>query len=355
MTFEDISIEPFRGDLENLEHMAHFSWRDEYGAASFPNFYRPAFLRFLFDRIKPEERDHLIAAYRGQEIVAFLANLPQRFHFKGRIYRAIYSCLLVTRKELLRKGMAIALIQEALKINQKYKYDFSLLTLETGHRSTKMMDKLRREGQRLEWVRKTNVIARILDLGRVSSSEGLKGWEKGAIKFLGSHRPPKAKPGVSLREYRAEDVGQCLALLDGYRETVTLALAWDEKELAWELDYPGVSKTLVFEKEGRIRGMINFIWHEHLGKTKEMWAWINHVAYPELSGKERYGFVQAFLKYCREAGCVGTIEWARKYYPLRPFYRSRFFPYFRAVNLVSWTFNPEISLANIPDVYEIQV
>lgn len=355
MAREDISIEPFRGDLENLERMAYLSWRDEYGAASFPNFYRPAFLRFLFDRIKAEERDHLIAAYRGQEIIAFLANLPQRFHYKGRIYRAIYSCLLVTRKEFLRKGMAITLIQEALKINQKYKYDFSLLTLETGHRSTKMMDKLRREGQRLEWVRKTHVIARILDLGRVNYSEGLKGWEKSAIKLLGSHRPPKAKPGVALREYKAEDVGQCLALLDRYQQTVSLALAWDEKELAWELDYPGVSKTLVYEKEGRIQGMINFIWHEHLGKTKEMWAWINHVAYPELSGKERFGFVQAFLKYCREAGCVGTIEWARKYYPLGPFYRSRFFPYFRAVNLVSWTFNPEISLANIPDVYEIQV
>jgi hypothetical protein len=28
---------------------------------------------------------------------------------------------------------------------------------------------------------------------------------------------------------------------------------------------------------------------------------------------------------------------------------------YRAVNLVSWTFNPSISLAGIPEVYEIQV
>jgi GNAT superfamily N-acetyltransferase len=355
MTLENVSIEPFRGDLENLERMAHLSWRDEYGAASFPNFYRPDFLRFLFDRIPQAEKDHLIAAYRGDEIVAFLANLPQRFHFRGKIYRAIYSCLLVTRKEFLRQGMAIALIQEALRTNRKYNYDFSLLTLETGHRSTKLMDKFKGEGQRLEWVRKTNVIARILDLGRVGYSEGLKGWEKAAIKLLGSHRPPKKTPDVALRKYKPADVDQCLALVDRYKETVTLALAWDKKDLGWELDYPGVSETLVYEKEGRVQGMINFIRHEHLGKTKEPWAWINHVAYPDLSGGERYEFVQAFLKNIQEAGFVGTIEWNRKYYPLRPFYRSRFFPYFRGVNLVSWTFNTEISLANIPDVYEVQI
>lgn len=355
MTLEDVSIETFRGDLESLERMARLSWRDEYGAASFPNFYRPNFLRFLFDRIPQSEKDHLIAAYRGDEIVAFLANLPQRFHFRGKTYRAIYSCLLVTRKEYLRKGMAITLIREALKINQKYKYDFSLLTLETGHRSTKLMDKFKAEGQRLEWVRKTNVIARILDLERVDQSEALKAWEKGAIKLIGGHRPPKEKPNVSLRKYTPADLGQCLALLDGYKGTVTLALAWDKKDLAWELDYPGVSETLVYEKEGHVQAMINFIRHEHLGKTKELWAWINHVAYPGLSGKERYEFVQAFLKNIQKAGYVGTIEWNRKYYPLRPFYRAGFFPYFRSVNLVSWTFNPDISLANIPDVYEIQV
>ncbi|MCK7490072.1 MAG: hypothetical protein MZU79_07510 [Anaerotruncus sp.] len=46
------------GIYEGLERMAHASWRDEYGAASFPNFYRPAFLRYLFDRIPEDRRDH---------------------------------------------------------------------------------------------------------------------------------------------------------------------------------------------------------------------------------------------------------------------------------------------------------
>jgi len=54
--FEDISVENFRGDYEGLERMAHATWHDEYGQASFPNFYRPAFLHFLFDRIPEASR-----------------------------------------------------------------------------------------------------------------------------------------------------------------------------------------------------------------------------------------------------------------------------------------------------------
>ncbi|MBN1225098.1 MAG: GNAT family N-acetyltransferase, partial [Candidatus Aminicenantes bacterium] len=167
-----ISIEPFRGDLEGLERMAHSSWRDEYGIESFPNFYRTEFLKFLFDRI--EDKTHLLAAYRGNEIVSFLANLPQRFHLDGHTHRAVYSCLMVTRKELLRQGLGKAIIDEALKLNQKFHYDFSLLTLEKGHRSTQMIKKLEETGKPVEWVKRNYVIARILDRDRVVDSEGLK-------------------------------------------------------------------------------------------------------------------------------------------------------------------------------------
>ncbi|MGD8538427.1 MAG: hypothetical protein PVI66_06900, partial [Candidatus Aminicenantes bacterium] len=127
------------------------------------------------------------------------------------------------------------------------------------------------------------------------------------------------------------------------------------EELAWELDFPDVSKTLVLERENKIRALINFIYHDHLGKTMERWAWINHLAYDELSPQDRAGFIRAFLCYIRDKDCIGAIEWTKKYYPMIPLYRARFFPYFRTVNMVSMTFNPNISLKNIPDVYEVQI
>jgi hypothetical protein len=352
---EGVSIETFRGDYEALERMAHASWHDEYGDASFPNFYRPAFLHFLFDRIPAAKKDHLFAAYKGDEIVAFLANLPQKFHFKGTTCNAIYTCLLVTGRENLRRGLALTLVKQAVATNKKYGYDFALFTLETGHRSTRMVNKLRSEGNRIEAVRKSSVVGRVLDLPRVAASEGLKAYEKAAIVLLGSHRKPKPARGFALREYRPADLAACHALLDRYKDSTDLALAWDKEDLAVELDWPDVSRTLVWEKDGRVQAMINYILHDHLGKTVERWAWINHVAFPDLRPAERANFIRAYLAAIKEAGCIGTLDWTHRGYSRTPFWRARFFPYPRAVNLVSWTFNPAISLAAIPEVYEIQV
>jgi GNAT superfamily N-acetyltransferase len=340
----ELSVEPFRGDFEGLEKMAYSSWRDEYGISSFPNFYRPAFLRYLFGRTK--EKDYLIAAYRGGEIVSFLGNIPHAFQFRGRVYRGTWSCLLVTRKELLRQGHAVALINEALRINQKYKYDFALATFETGHRSTLML---------LEWMKRIRVIARILDMRRVGASEGLKTWEKAAVKLIGGDRRPKKGGPAAVREYRPGDLTACLALFNSYRDKIELARVWEPDELGWELDCTDVAQTLVYEKNGHVTGAINFLYHDHLGKTKERWAWINHVAYPDLAPRERFLFIQAFLRFVRARGCIGVIEWTKHYYSLGPLYRSHFFPYFRSVNLYSWTFNPEISLSNVRECNEILV
>jgi GNAT superfamily N-acetyltransferase len=350
-----ITIEPFRGDYENLERMAIQTWREEYGEASFPNFYRPAFLRYMFERIQPGERDHLVAAYRGGEIVGFLGNVPQKFAFRGLTYPVTYSCLLVVRHDVLRQGLASRLIGEALRINDRYRYAFSFFGLETGHRSTKMIEKFVREGRRVEWVKKFRVIARVLDLDRVAASEGLKSWERAAVKAMGGHRPPRPEGRIRLREYGPADLDGCFSLLDRYQQSATMSLVWNREGLAWELDHPGVVQTLVCEKDGKLRGMINFIYHDHLGKTAERWAWIHHLAYPDLDGRERLDFVHAFLRYIRDVGCLGAIEWTRGYYPQGAFYRARFFPYFRAVNLCAWIFEPGLSLGKIRDIYEIQV
>lgn len=351
---DDFTIESFRGDYEALERMAHASWRDEYGAASFPNFYRPAFLHYLIDRIPDSKRDHIVAAYRGDQIVAFFLNLPQTFALDGKICRAAYSCLLVTRREDLRRGVAMAVIRRALEISRKHGYDFALFTLETGHRSTKMMAKMAKEG-RMEWIRKTGVVARILDLPKAAYSERLKEYERAALRLIGADRPPRRKNLLPLREYRPGDLDGCMSLLNGYKDRLRLALVWDREDLGLELFCPDVARTLVYEKDGRIAGLVNFLLHDHLGRTTERWAWINHLAFPGLSPAERRAFIRTYLVMMKDEGFIGTIEWKRRNYPTGALYRNRFFPYPRGVNQMSWTFNPELSLGKIPDVYEIQV
>lgn len=287
----DYTIEPFRGDYDALERMAHASWRDEYGEASFPNFYRPAFLRYLIDRLPANRRDHALAAYRGDKIVAFFLNLPQTLSLRGELHRGAYSCLLVTRKEDLRRGVAQAIIHKALEAARAYGYDFALFTLETGHRSSLMMDRLKSEG-RMEWIRRTGVLVRILDLERAAHSERLKAYETLALRLTGMTRPPRRNGLLPLRDYRAEDLDGCLALLELYRTSLPLALVWDRDGLAHELECPDVARTLVYEKDGRIAGMLSYLLHDHIGRTTERWAWVNHVALPGLTAAERAAFIR---------------------------------------------------------------
>ena len=349
---QGLVVEPFRGDFEALEKMAHASWREEYGQESFPNFYRPAFLRFLYNRI--EDKRLFCAVYKGDEIVAFLANLPQRFLYKKREYRVVYSFLMVTRQEFLRQGVASLLVKEALKLNQDLRCDFALFSLEKGHGSTVFINKLESAGHPVQWIRKFYVTARVNDLDRAAYSEDLKGWEKAAVRLIGGHKLP-SKKGLPLNPFKAEDLDDCFSLLEEYREKVTLCLLWDREDLARELDCPGVSHTFIFKKEGRVEALINFFIHDHLGRTKERWAWINLVSMHRLSGGEQRAFVRGFLHSVHEMGCIGAVEWMRGYYSLKPLFQTGFFPYFRYVNLVSWTFNPSLDLSGIKSVYQIQI
>ena len=82
---EGISLENFRGDAEALERMAHTAWRDEYGLDSYPNLYRPDYLAYLLQGVDDPRLG--LAAYRGDEIVGFLLNLPRVMALRGREFK----------------------------------------------------------------------------------------------------------------------------------------------------------------------------------------------------------------------------------------------------------------------------
>lgn len=352
-----VTIEPFRGDLEALEKMAYHAWRDEYGISSFPNLYRPAFVRYLMG-LASDPR-HFMAAYKNGEILAFLGNIPRTFYYRGQHYRAILSCLLVSRRELARKGLAQALIREAVRINQEItRYDFALLYLESGHRSSQLIEKFKKEGQPLQYLKKMYVLGRVLDLKRVSHSENLKSWEERAIRIWGAHKVPvpRLPEGLSLEEFSLTDLPEAVDLLNSYRGRAGLARFWTSpEELKKEIIYPGVSSTLAIKKEGRLAGLINYLEHEHLGKSVERWAWLNHLHLERLNSKEKREVINSFLNYLAGRGVVGVIEWNKGYYSQACLVSSRFFPYFRSVNLYAWVFNPDLRLGKMKKIYEVQI
>ena len=348
-----IAIENFRGDAAALEKMAHTAWRDEYGVDSYPNLYRPDYLAYLWQGVLDPRL--AMAAYRGDEIVGFLLNLPRRMALDGKEYRAALSCLLVTRQEFFRQGLAQALIQEGLKRNQELRFDFTLFYLETGHRSSRLFSKLRQGGFPIERVKRMHVIGRVLDLPALQASENVKRYEVLALRLWGGHRVPAGASDPRVREATPAEADQVLALLNAHRGKVRLARVFERAEMIRELIHPPLARTLVYEKEGRVQGVLAYVIIEHVGRKKVPWAWINHLAWDELSFRERLALVKSFLRAAFEQGCAGVVEWSKQVYPNSALYAARFVPYPRQVDMMAWRFRDDFSLAAIPDVYEVQI
>jgi len=360
-----LEFDTFRGDVEELDRMARVSWRDEYGRDSYPNLYSPRYFNYLTGAL--EDRDHLIGAYENGKLIAFMSALPRRFYFRGETYRAALICLLVTRKEAFRRGAALGLAAKALEINKKYNYDFALLYLETGHRSSKMLAKLKAAGNPVQRVKRMMAIVRALDLERIFKSENVKWYEKAAMKLLSLDKLNPIRPDPRIREYSTSDLTSCLTMLEQYKKPVqtrglnplsvqvTLTRALEPAELGRELSYPEVAHTLVWEEGGKIRGFINWALVDHVGRLTQPWAWLNHLSFGDLDAKERRELVRAFLIRAKEQGAAGVVEWFKNYYPKGTLWRNRFIPYPRSVDMLAWVFRPGLNLSDIPDVYELQI
>lgn len=345
------SFEPFRGDLAELEQMALTSYMVEYGLESYINNYTPHRFDYLFGGL--QQRDHLLAAYQDGKLMAFTALIPRRYQLRGQMYRGLLGCLMVTRKEAFRNGLAVGLGVKALELFQKYHYDFALAFLDSGHASSKMIAKLRQAGNQIQQVRHMPAIFRALDNEKIFAFHPLSWYERFWMKALRLDQiNPKPSPSA-IRPYEPRDLASCHRLLDSYRNQVTLARVFEPEELARELAYPQVAHTLVWDDHGEIRGLINWTLIDHVGKVNLPWAWLNHVYFAGLKPKEQSELVRAFLLQAKAQGAAGVLEWYRNYYPKMPLWKNRFLPVLRYMNVIAGVFNPQLNLANTPDIFEV--
>lgn len=349
----DYSIETFRGDREALEAMARRAWLDEYGADSYPNLYRPDLVAHLLAQAGDPEL--AIAAYRGDEPVGFLLNLPRRMVLRGVERRAALSCSLVVSKECLRRGIAKAMFTEALERNRRFGFEFTLFYLETGHTSSKLFATLASGGTPIDRLKRMHVVARALDLDAIRASEKLAGYEVAALKALTLDRPPRAAPREEIREARPEDAPRIAALLDAQSRRATLGRLWSADEVRREVVAPPLARALVWDRDGRVDGVLGWMAVDHVGRRAVPWAWLNHVCWDALRPRERRTFLDSFGAAALAQGCAGVIEWNKGYYPSGALYASRYFPYPRQIDFMAWRFAEGLDLAGIRDVAEIQL
>jgi len=351
---EAITIEPFRGDVDELHRVAVESWRDEYGVDSFPDLYDPPFLDWLREGVPA---DHVVAAYDGDELVAFVCNVPRTLQVGGRRCRAVLSALLICRKAYLRRGIAEGMIRSALELNERYGYDLAVFYLEANHRSSRLFAKLADQGHRIVPLKTLVPWLRIFDLGRVRETENLARYQATALRVIAaSHRPGTSAPQGKLRPFELADLEGCLALAETEASRADISRRFDADELSRFLDGDGVTKTLVLERDGAPAAFVTWMPHIHLGRSEPhaSWAWIANVAYGSLDAPDRRRLWTAVCREWLDDGMLGVVAWPMGG-PVAPLVTNHFVPYPRRVGLHAWLFDASLDPGKVRRVFEVQI
>jgi hypothetical protein len=343
-------IRDFDGDLEALSTMAHAAWLEEYGRATWPDLYRPELTRHLFAEV-PDPR-YLIGAYHGTQLVAFVAILPRTYRFRSNLYKGVAPCMLVVQKG--HRGAGAYLIGECRRRIQEFEADFALMTLERRHRSWLFFERFAKGRYRIEVLKTMYTILHAVDFAAIAQSENLKWYEVAAVKLLGAHRPITA-PAVSgtVRLCHDGDVADIHDLTTRYPDCNSLVRVFDQGALARRLQAQDVASTVVYERNGAVRGFINYTVHDMVSRRgSRRWAWMDFLYWEGLNGSEKQALLAGMWAACRNMGCIGILEWSKNYYGKWALFRSHFIPYPRSVDLVAWVLNPTLSLQGIGRVVE---
>ena len=345
-----IEIRDFDGDLEALSAMAHEAWLEAHGDETWPDLYRPELTQHLFADV--EDPRLLIGAYDGARLVAFAANLPRIYRFRGQTYRGVFSCMLVARKGY--QGAAAYLFADGLRRNEAIDADFALMTMEKNGRMWRAFEKHLKPRKRIQALTTICPIFRVVDLERFAEAEDLSWYKAATVKLLGAHRPIAA-PSVAgtVRPYRPSDLDGALALTERYPDQKGLVRVFDVEPLARQLHTEGITSTVVYERDGAVAGFVNFSAYPIVSnRGAHPHAWIDFLHWEGLTGGERKALLAGVWEASRSRGCIGILAWNTGYYATGALFRSRFIPYPRFAELDLWILNPRLSLEGVEAVVE---
>lgn len=346
-----IEIRDFDGDLDALGAMAYETLLAERGAHNWLDYYRPEVARHLFAEV-PDPR-FLIGAYDGGRLVAFVANLPRRYRYNGQTWLGVWSTMLAARPEY--RGAAVYLIAECLRRSRGFGGDLAIVTIErVGRRSVRLYNEYLRPRFPLIRVKQMIPLTHAVDFAAIVRTQGLSRPLIAGARLWGGHRPLKAPavPGV-VRPYREADAEAILGLLGRYPDRRSLVRVFSREALMRRLAWPGVTATVVYERDGTVQGFVNFTAHELVSQRgRGRWAWLDFLYWEGLHRAEQAALLAGTWEAARELGCIGLLDWTKGYYDPAPLWRARFVPYPNFIELNAWVLNPRLDVRGIRSIVE---
>lgn len=299
-----VEFRPFDRDYPRVTRLINQTWLEKWqGTMMFE--YSPEFLKWNFEGPRIDG-DFVQDIYNDGQYAGFYAGLYRRFSLNGREVVASLESFLASVKGV-RPALPLWVARRDAELLRRKGYAACLQVFDEAFSNLEMMKLLaRKQKVRVDVVREADWWYKVFDVERLAACEPLNWLERTVLK-LKRRVPPSGALGRNTRPYLPDDLEECLNLLNGVGRDGPLPYLvrrWDVEELAWQLRYDGVADTLVYEREGRPVGLVNYYKIHFVHRTREPGIVIDYAWFGDLSPREVDALVASALGRFKDEGAV---------------------------------------------------
>lgn len=323
-----LEIRTFDGGPEELAALANRVWRESYAGRMPAPLWGERFLRRELLCNADGDRELIVAAYDGSQLVGVHPARPIRIRLRGQELSASWGSFLTVDPAWRRQGVARQMIEESIARHRARGAvaNFGFLYIRSSRSMGPKFWLRESAGPRL--VRKLGMWVRPIDHATVARFElyPAEAWGTRLLSLV--HRgplPPTNMEGIRL--YRHGDLADCRTLWEDASRGADLAYLWDDDSLDRQLGFAGVGRTVVLVKGEQVAGLVNYTLLNILGRIPMTVALVDGLALGALPWADRYRLLRAAINQISADGAKAVLVLRGSWQYARELLATGFLPF----------------------------
>jgi hypothetical protein len=299
-----VEFREYSGDFEDIVDLAARVWIPEYGGRIWFPLPEPAFLRA---KLAPETGAQCPVAYDGTRLVANVVSVPRFLRVQGKLHRvSMYTGYSV---EPAHRRLALPMIERLRRTNEARgdSFGIGMVLDDPTSASYQFWTKYAQAFPKsFRLMFRGGYLAKFLRPDALARA-GIMAWERLASRVIGPVlRLTPSGYDANVRPYRPSDLQRCGEILELTSAGIDWVMHWPPDQLAAQLGGPEFT-TFVYERDGKVEGMINCHSFPLHGREVIRCAYIDLWAHDDLNFAERVRLVGHLCAYLRANGVHGVI------------------------------------------------